>query len=250
MNLTCKTATPEPNRQFILDLQSWIQDLHENGHQVILNLDNNEDLYASDGRVQPIPYCPNDVASCTAQDGSLATLAVSCGLIDILGLQHSSRPFPPTYIRGHKQIDYMLISPSLQHMVIRSGILPYNSLFTGDYRPCFLDFDANQLFSGPTAPLAPPCQRGLQLHDPRKTTKYREILHEQLQYHKVFEKYQDLLQAAQQKLWSPEYTLQYNRLDAAIMEAMLHAERSCSKKYTKIYKWSPTMILAVEEVQF
>ncbi len=52
MNLTCKTATPEPNRQFILDLQSWIQDLHENGHQVILNLDNNEDLYASDGRVQ------------------------------------------------------------------------------------------------------------------------------------------------------------------------------------------------------
>jgi len=114
MNLTRKTATPEPNRQFILDLQSWIQDLHENGHQVILNLDNNEDLYASDGRVQPIPYCPDDVASCTAHDGSLATLVVSCGLIDILGLQHSSRPFPPTYIRGHKRIDYLELPLRLQ----------------------------------------------------------------------------------------------------------------------------------------
>jgi hypothetical protein len=144
---TSSTTHAEPNKQFTLDLQAWIQYLQSQGHKIILNLDNNDDFYATEGFVHPLHYQTGVHVTDKSHDGSLRTLAVSCGLIDILALQHSSRPFPPTYIRGKTRIDYMLISASLQDAVVRSGILPYDAIFSGDHRPCFLDFDADILFS-------------------------------------------------------------------------------------------------------
>jgi hypothetical protein len=184
---TDKILIPEPNKQFILDLQSWIQHLQSRGHKIILCLDNNEDIFSSVGAVHPLEYNPNYITINSAHDGSLRTLSVTCGLVDVLADQHSSRPLPATYIRGKKCIDYILVSASIQHAVERSGILPYHSIFSGDHRPCFLDFNATALFSSLTSPLAPPCQRSLQLSDPRKILAYREALHEQLKYHKVFD---------------------------------------------------------------
>jgi hypothetical protein len=94
------------------------------------------------------------------------------------------------------------------------------------------------------------CQRSLQLSVPRRVSKYRELLHDQLKYHKVLDKCSALLQAAQENKWPPELTISYARLDTLITESMLYAERSCSKKYSKRFKWSPTQIQAVETVRF
>jgi hypothetical protein len=55
---------------------------------------------------------------------------------------------------------------------------------------------------------------------------------------------------AQQGQWSSEHTKVYNCLDKTITEAMLHAEKECSKKYTKIYDWSSTLVQAVKSVNF
>jgi hypothetical protein len=228
--------SPDPHRQFILDLHAWIGHLQTDDHQIILNLDNSEDLYLADGLVQKLPYDATKLTSSGTHDGSLRTLAISCGLIDILSIHHSERPFPPTYIRGKKRIDYMLISASLQDAVIRSGILPYNSIFAGDHRPCFLDFDAIKLFAGSTPPLAPKCQRSLQLADPRRVNKYKEILHQQLSYHKVPDLCTTLLTAANSDTWSPKHLALYESLDKTITEAMLFAESSCSRKVTKRFE--------------
>jgi hypothetical protein len=164
-------SAPEPNKQFILDLQAWVQHLQVQGHQIILNLDNNEDLYNSGGTIHPLAYNPDGPTSDNLHNGSLWTLAMTCGLIDILAIHHSERPFPPTYIRGKKHIDYMLLSASLQESVVRSGILPYCSIFAGDHRPYFLDLNANILFAGSTSPIAPVCYHSLQLSDPRRVGK-------------------------------------------------------------------------------
>jgi hypothetical protein len=200
--------------------------------------------------IHPLHYQNGVHVTNMSHDGSLRTLAVSCGLIDILAFQHSSRPFPPTYIRGKKRIDYMLISASLQDAVVRSRILPYNAIFSGDHRPCFLDFDADILFSGKTPPLAPPCQRKLQLFDPRKTEAYKTALHKQLEYHKVFDKCKLLKEAAEQNLWGSDQIVKYDRLDVIITQSMLYAEKACSKRYTKRYEWSPQLIRAVESVRY
>jgi hypothetical protein len=52
-------------------------------------------------------------------------------------------PFPPSYIRGSKRIDFILVSQGISLAVLRSGNLSYYSLFQGDHLPYFLDFDAN-----------------------------------------------------------------------------------------------------------
>jgi hypothetical protein len=104
-------CTPDPHRQFILDLQAWISDLQAKDHRIILKMDNNDDLYLAEGSIHQLDYCANSLTHCTSHDGSLTTLAITCGLIDILSIHHSERPFPPTYIRGKKRIDYLFISP-------------------------------------------------------------------------------------------------------------------------------------------
>jgi hypothetical protein len=58
-------STPDPHRQFIVDLQSWIGSLVDQQHKIILALDNNEDISSEDGNILPIrhqghnhPVCP------------------------------------------------------------------------------------------------------------------------------------------------------------------------------------------------
>ncbi len=52
-------AAPNPRRQFILDLQAWIEHLQQQGHDIILALDAN-DTYNPDFTVpaSPLPYQP------------------------------------------------------------------------------------------------------------------------------------------------------------------------------------------------
>jgi hypothetical protein len=143
----------------------------------------------------------------------------------------------------------MLISSSLQQSVLRSGILTYNAMFPGDHRTCYLDYDANLLFTN-TSPLAPRCQRGLQLLDPRKIDKYKEALHRQLQYHNVPEKWSALMTIALNKIWTDKHSEEYEKIDTLITESMLYVERQSSTKYTKAFQWSPALIQTVEAVCF
>jgi hypothetical protein len=172
--------------------------------------------------------------------------------VDILAIQHLARPLLSTYIRGKKRIDYILVSASLQESVLWSDILPYSTVFNGHHHTCFIDFNYLPLFGDTTHPLAPSCQRSLQLSDPRKVSKYNEILHEQLEYHKISDRCSSLMEATKNNQWSPNHTNSYERLyiETLITESMLYAERSCSKKYTKYFEWSPGLIQAVETVRF
>lgn len=165
-------------------------------------------------------------------DGTLETLSRSTGLVDVLRHHHPSQQYPPTYNRGKKRIDLILASASLLPAITRSGILPYNSVFQGDHRPCYIDLNATEAFGGQTAPVCPPCQRNLQLHDPRKVDEYLSALNGQLSLHKVHQKVTTLNNKALTG-WQEEDQIQYERLDTLITEAMLYAERQTGKRYTK-----------------
>lgn len=118
----------------------------------------------------------------------------------------------------------MLILSSLKDIAVRSGILPYYCIFPGDHRACFLDLDTTGLFAGSTAPLAPPCQCSLHFFDPRKVSKYKFSIYNQLQYHKVVEKCSDVVEVASKNQWTPVHTDQYECLDSIITQTMLFAE--------------------------
>jgi hypothetical protein len=166
-----------------MDLQSWIEHLVSNANDIILCLDANEATYNVSGSYSPLPYTP-DCPTVGKHDGSLATLARTCGLIDPLLVQHPDHPPPPTYSRGNNRIDYILISNHLLPAVEHTGILPFDSVLLSDHRPSYVDFKASVLFQDATPDIVPASRRGLQLQDPRIIEQYHHHLWKQLQYHK------------------------------------------------------------------
>jgi hypothetical protein len=86
--------------------------------------------------------------------------------------------------------------------------------------------------------------------DPSKVQIHKDALHDQLQYHKFYDKLPSLLDVAKQQSWSANHTIQYERLDRISSESMLHAEKAAGQKYTKVYEWSPVLIQSVEAVRF
>jgi len=77
------------------------------------------------------------------------------------------------------------------------------------------------MFADPAHDIAPPSYRRLQLSDPRLINKYRDILHEQLNYHKIYEKVQTLQEASDTGAWTSATTEEYQKIDKLVTESML-----------------------------
>ncbi len=237
--------------QFILDLQAWLESLIQTDHEIILALDANEpynpDIPACH---HPLLYDPSKLTLDKTHDGKLATLIATCGLKDPLAEQHPERPFPASYFRGKNRIDYILTTPRINSAVLRSGSLPYYSLFQGDHRPYYVDLDAAVAFADNAYEISRPHGRGLQLKDPRIVTKYTSTLYEQLSYHKIWDKEREFKQAANTQEWTSHHTEQYQRTDTIVTEVMLSAERKAGRQYSTRFDWSPTLKQAVQDYRF
>jgi hypothetical protein len=109
----------------------------------------------------------------------------TCGLVDLLAIQHSTSAPPPTYSRGKTRIDYILTSQTKMNAVCHTGILPYNMIFQSYHRGCYIDLDGQILFKDLAPKTAPPKRRGLHINDPRIANKYYDSLLHQIYYHKL-----------------------------------------------------------------
>ncbi len=61
----------------------------------------------------PLEYNPDVPTLSASHTGKLSTLIATCGLRDPLALQHESRPFPASHMRGSQRIDFLLVTPRL-----------------------------------------------------------------------------------------------------------------------------------------
>jgi exonuclease III len=134
------TNRPRPHRQFILDLQAWLEEKINAGMEIILSIDSNEEFKPSAGTITPLSYQEDTHISHPTHDGTITTLCKSCSLIDPFTILPTHSSPPPTYIRGKSRLDYIFISLSLFPAVTQAGILPSNTIFFGEHRPCYLDF--------------------------------------------------------------------------------------------------------------
>jgi hypothetical protein len=241
--------TPQPRLQFILDLQAWLQHLVQTGHDIILCLDANEDINTVQGTFTPLDYDPKQPTVGLGHNGSLSTLCCTCGLVDPLTLQHSDSPPPPTYSRGSSRLDYILVSQRVVKHVTRSGILPYNSFFLSDHRPCFIDIDSESLFQSQTFPIAPAQQRGLQLYDPRVVEKFEGLL-KQVEYHKLERKINDHHQQSLTVIGSLDLHKEYETIDKLLGESMKYSEKKAARVFSTKYEWSPVLFRAVNTLRF
>ncbi len=158
----------QPRRQFILDLQSWLEEKIAQDHDIILTRDCN-DTYNPDqpGTIHHLPYTHGIALLHKTHDGKLSTLLASCGLVDPLAGHHSTCPFPASHIRGSERIVYTFTTSRIEPAVVASGCLPFYSLFNSDHKSYYLDFDPKLLFADPAYEIASPEYRTLQLNNPK-----------------------------------------------------------------------------------
>ena len=89
------------------DLQTFIQDLRREGnHFVVLGIDANEEM---------------------TPGSMIDDLRLRCGLEDPQDAMHGNNPHP-TYARGSKRIDRILISQELLPAVVHAGTLGHHDL--------------------------------------------------------------------------------------------------------------------------
>jgi len=209
---------PNPHMQFILDLQAWLEPILNDGHDIILSIDANE-TYSPDVRFpsHSLPPLVSTPIVDRHHDGKLTTLIATCNLHDPLALHHLDRPFLASHQRGTQCIDFILVSTNIKTSAVCSGCLPFNSIFHSDHRPYYVDFDGLSLFSDSTHDIHHLVQCILWLQDPRVVQKYQEVLHMELDYHKVYEKCISLHSAATGGHWTADHTMEYHLLDETIM---------------------------------
>jgi hypothetical protein len=225
---------PDPHRQFVLDLQAWIEMHQSEGAAIILCLDGNEEVDTYASSYHPLDYQNGSFMQSSQHYGTMATLVATCDLVDTLKLHPG--PYPSTFAYGKHRLDYIFISTDISHLALRSGVLPLYSIFQGDHNACYVDIDAKSLFNDDTHPIIPPCCRGLQLADPCKVDAYNEELCKQAEYHTLSDKITELEKALDNGTWTDACILEYEKIDQLTSEGMKHSQQMLTRTHTPTFE--------------
>jgi hypothetical protein len=132
----------DPHKQNLIDLQYFIQELKQEGEEVvILFLDSNQDDQQT--------YLLQEHNECFKTrsrfhvDGSigrsLRTFMTNCGLTNALTNVHSEQ-VPNAHVRGSLQIDFAFLTDGIRPCIKAIGLLD-QSILKSDHRAIFLDLD-------------------------------------------------------------------------------------------------------------
>eukprot|EP00957_Ditylum_brightwellii_P144611 11016054-Ditylum_brightwellii.AAC.1 len=110
---------PDPMTQFLMNLNKLLDKLQDKEHEIVLPLDSNED---------------------TNVEGPFNKFIMDNDLVDAYKHMHLNL-HPPTYLRGNKRLDYILITPSLISALTAIKYLPFHTRFFSDHCTLWADFD-------------------------------------------------------------------------------------------------------------
>ena len=205
--------------QFVSDITVLINDFQLKGHSVVLMMDANEGSGAG-----------------TAVD----RMCYDCNLADVHTLHGKFDP-PPTYQRGSKKIDFVLVSANIVHTVRSASILALHDGYLSDHRALLVDFDASALFLSNTSEVIPPVARRLTSTSPRAMHSYIHAMKLQLERHNIEAKVIKLQQDSERGEWTDGSVEEWERLDCLLAEARRSAERKCKVKRSGQHPWSPAL---------
>jgi hypothetical protein len=156
-------ANPEPRATCFEDLKARIKALREQDQEIILMMDANDSLQNT--------------------RSALTKWKKEVNLIDPLVQRHGTDEEPPTYARGSKRIDYILVSDRISEYIVAGGILPLHHICFSDHRALYIDIDLQAyLRSDPPSHMSR-VARGISSEDPRSVKKYQEYLSKALDDH-------------------------------------------------------------------
>lgn len=205
-------------KQFVADTINLITGFQKLGHDIVVMVDANE---------------PS--GSCTAVD----IVSLTCGLIDTHSLSSVATQPPATYHRGSEKNDFILVSPRPALAVRAASILALHDGYLSDHRALIVDFDAETLFADGTSEIVLPHSRQLTSINPAAVKAYIKQMLPHIEYHRIAERVARLTERSDNCNWGQEEVLEWEKIDASMVQARAAAEAKCPKKRSGKYPWSP-----------
>lgn len=212
----------DPVEAFYRDLGSAIHQWQEEGDQLIVMGDWNEDV----------------------QSTNIKRWMNVFGLEEAITYQHDGRA-PATYQRGKRPIDGIFVSPNL--IPDRSGYLPFGML-PGDHRGIWMDIEKKYVYGYTVADTPIAAARRLKLNDPRVVKRYIDTLHELFKHHNLYGRVRNLRQSIEDSL-TEKQAEEYEEIDGIRERCMKRAEQKCRKLKMGGRKWSPELQNARDKIK-
>ena len=204
----------DPIEAFYEDLGASILKWQENGEQLIIMGDWNEDI----------------------QSPNIRQWMNVFGLEEAITQQHKGRA-PATFQQGKRPLDGIFVSPNLT--LERSGYLPFGTL-PGDHRGIWVDIEKKYVFGYTVADTPIATARRLKLQDPRVVKRYLDILHGLFKHHNLYGRITTLRQSIQGTL-TTDQSDEYEEIDSIRVKSMRRAEQKCRRLKMGGRKWSPEL---------
>jgi hypothetical protein len=234
----------------LIDLEYFVQELQQEGDEVILFLDATQDDQQK-FRSQEHNECFKTKSGFHVDgsiDGSLRTFMANCGMTNALTDVHSEQ-VPNIHDRGSKQIDFVLVTDGIRPCIKSIGLLDESTL-KSDHRAIFLDLDLLLLFGASPERLEQPTFRNLKLDDPRISDSYPKLLHKQYECHNIYNRVKNISERGKADDWSHGDELAYEILDRDITAAMLRAAEKCSIRKQHDMPWAPFLSKATHAIRY
>ena len=191
---------PDPRKIFIRDLKALVRQLKTSNHDIILMGDFNESIGTK----------PEEMAS-----------VITAGqLTNVHCFKHGIEKEKPTYARGSKRVDYILVSERLTAYIRATGAEPFNFRIFSDHRGLFVDFAVPGFFDRAPNILVKLNTRDLIYDCPRHVKQYLIATSQYFKAHKLQDRMDKLL-TGNRNDDSAE------AIDRDITRAMLAAEDTC-----------------------
>jgi len=198
------------------DLITQIQSWRSAGHEVILALDANQNVY----------------------DGELATrlgeapINMCCLLEQAIGAKA-----PNSHFRGNKPITTIFGSNGL---TVGDGMAYPHWYGVGDHRVFVVEVSASSLFGGKYPTIGSPKARTLNCKISRCRKQYNSVLKSLCDRHKMHEKLLHL-KHLDESVTPAQYQLMHNKWDNELGDFMASAEEQCTKFKSSLIEYSPTV---------
>ena len=206
------TDTPQPRKQFVEDIIQYIHALHlQPDDMLILLMDANEQI--------------------GMEQSGIANIITHGGLVDMFTMHNCSPVTIPTFINGKSRIDYILGTPNILPYIKQCGYLPFNSGIISDHRGLFLDLCSSIIDNKTTYNEAPIREIGRH-SSMEQTTKYKQYIVNQFEYHNIASRAAKLYDRSQEKFTPNErkvFIAELNTIDKSITEIMLQADKKVGK---------------------
>ena len=194
-----------PREAFVTDLANHIQQFQQQGHEIILQGDMNENLDA----FHSTPFQTKVIHR--------------CNLVDVWQARFPDHKPIHTHSRGQSRIDGVFVSRPTLAAVRRIGYRPFQDNPTADHRQVIVDFDVDSLLGSQVPGLASPVFRKLQSKHPESVKAYITQVHSHLEANNFFAQLTDLEQRTE-----PEPDLA-EKLDRLLVQGCLAGEKHCKR---------------------